>query len=264
MPATATPPAPALPALDHLRNSQVPPDVLARLERFTADLAAAAGPNLASLALFGGVARGRFRPGHSDVNTLIVLESDSAASLAAIAPAVRAAFRAIRLEPMICRRDRLDANARAFPTKFLEIKDTHTLLAGRELLASLTVPRERIAWRAEQELRNMAIRLRRRCTIASKDAPATTAALIEVARPMALALLWVMRLDGRPPIPEDRTAAIFDAASAAYGFNAAALRAVADLRHGTPPPASAPDIESTSESVLQALTLAADRAAALA
>ena len=48
---------------------------------------------LAGLLVYGGLARGRYRPGKSDVNVVVVLREAGAAALAAIAPALRTAGR---------------------------------------------------------------------------------------------------------------------------------------------------------------------------
>jgi len=106
-----------------------PRDVAAALGGLREDLARAAGPNLTSLVLYGSLARGRYRPRESDVNLLIVLEDASARGLAAIAPALRAAFRAARVEPLIVAARELARAAEAFPTKLLDVKAHHLVLA---------------------------------------------------------------------------------------------------------------------------------------
>src|SRR5262245_54920184 len=78
-----------------------PPDVQARLRELCDELDRAVGPKLAGVILYGGVARGRYRPGASDVNLLILLNDVSAETLAAVAGPLRSAWRAVRVEPLV-------------------------------------------------------------------------------------------------------------------------------------------------------------------
>src|SRR5260370_25984489 len=93
--AVACPVCGAAPTLEGLG---LPAEVSAALGRLREDLGRAAGGNLKGLLLYGGVARGRYRPGRSDINLVVLLADMSAAALQAIAPALRAAWRAARVE----------------------------------------------------------------------------------------------------------------------------------------------------------------------
>src|SRR5262245_60889076 len=92
----------------------VPANVAAALKRMRDDLASAAGANLAGLILYGGLARGRYRAGKSDVNVIVLLHDVSAGALAAVAPALRAAWRAAAVEPMVLTPSEVPAVAVAF------------------------------------------------------------------------------------------------------------------------------------------------------
>jgi hypothetical protein len=208
----------------------VPPNVAAALNRMKDDLAAAAGTNLAGLILYGGLARGRYRAGRSDVNVIVLLHDVSAGALAAVAPALRAAWRAAAVEPMVLTPSEVPAVAIAFPTKFLDIKDHHIVLAGSDPFAALEVPRDAIRRRVAQQLRNLALRIRRRYLTAVGNAEAQADILVGVARPLALEAAALLRLAGKPVPAEDRTAAIFEAAASAFELDRDALARLAALR----------------------------------
>src|SRR5262249_27175866 len=106
-----------------------PATITAALTRLKQELANAAGQNFAGLILFGGLARGRYRPGKSDVNVLVLLHEASANALTAIAPALQTAWRAAGVEPMLLTPGEVPRAAQAFPTKFLDIKNHHVVLA---------------------------------------------------------------------------------------------------------------------------------------
>src|SRR5262245_34764168 len=147
---------------DALDKLGLPEPVAAALRQLGVDLKTAAGPKLLAMLLYGSVARGRFHVGRSDINLLVQLSDASAATLALIAPVLRAAWRAFRIEPFLLTPADLAPAAAAFPIKFLDIKRYHVLLVGENPLAGLEVPREHVRFRIEQELRNLSLRLRRR------------------------------------------------------------------------------------------------------
>src|SRR4051794_4239092 len=109
-----------------------PPAVVAALDRLTLELSREAGANLAALILYGGLARGRFRLGKSDVNVLVLLHDASGAALAPLATPLRAARRAAGVEPMFLTPGEVRAFADNFPTTFLDIQGHHLVLAGTD------------------------------------------------------------------------------------------------------------------------------------
>lgn len=210
--------------------SGAPPAIAAALARLKEDLVRAAGTNLAGLILYGGLARGRFRPGKSDVNVVVLLREASAPALAAIGPALRTARRTANVSPLILTPDEVRPGAVVFPTKFLDIKDYHVILHGDDPFAGLEVPREQIRLRIVQQLRNMTLRLRRRYVAVHDDRESQAAALADLARPLAIEMAALLRLAGKPVPADDRTSAIFQAAAAAFDLDGEALARLAAFR----------------------------------
>jgi predicted nucleotidyltransferase len=217
----------AQPALNGLK---APPAVIAALEQLREELIEAAGDNLAGLSLYGGLARGRFRPGRSDINVAVVLRDTSAAALDRIAPALRKAWQKHRVEPFVLRAEELPQLADVFPTKLLDIQARHIVLAGEDLFHGLTVSREHIRLRVEQELRNLELRLRRRYLATADDLASQAAILAGAVRPLALQLGWLLQLAGKPVPQEDRTEAIYRAAADHFQLDATTLTEVLALR----------------------------------
>jgi hypothetical protein len=197
------------------------------------DLIKGAGSNLAGLILYGGLARGRYRPGKSDVNVVVLLNDASAAALAAIGPALRIARRSAGVAPMILTPAEVAPTAVVFPTKLLDIKDHHIVLHGTNPFTTLEVPREQIRLRVVQQLRNMVMQLRVRFLAALDDREMQAALLANTARPIAVELTALLRLAGKT-LADDRTAAVFQAAAAAFGADGATLARLAALRQGEP------------------------------
>ena len=216
--------------------SAIPASVLAVLESLKADLRAAAGENLAGLILYGGLARGRYRPGKSDVNVVVVLREASMETLAAIAPGLKKAWRAVAVEPLVLTLNEASRAAEVFPTKFLDIKSHHVVLFGENPFVGIEVSPEHVRLRIEQELRNLLMRLRRRFLATFDDSTMLGRAVTDSVRPLALELAALLQLAGHAPLADDRSVTIFDAAATQFGLNRELLAALAALRHDSQMP----------------------------
>ncbi|MCI0638526.1 MAG: hypothetical protein L0Y72_02040 [Gemmataceae bacterium] len=240
------------------------PEIAAALAHFQEDLIAAAGKNLAGLILYGGLARGRYRPGKSDINVVVLLHDVSAAALEVISPILRAARRAANVSPMILSPNEVQPAAVVFPTKFLDMKDHHVVLHGEDPFTALEVPREQIRLRIVQELRNLTLRLRRRLIDVLDDPELLAAALAETARPLAIELTALLRLVDKPVLEDDRSAVVFEAAASAFGADREALAQLAQLRHAELTPVGIVDdskgLQRLADRILGALPFFTDYA----
>jgi hypothetical protein len=234
-----------------------PPSINTALNKLKDDLSRAAGKNFVGLILYGGLARGRYRPGKSDVNVVVLLHEITAPALAAIGPALRVARRSAGVAPMILTPGEVALTAVVFPTKFLDIKDHHIVLHGEDPFANLQVPREQVRLRIVQELRNLALRLRLRF-LADYDDPASLAAtLAGLARPLAVELAALLQLAGKEVPQDDRTATVFAAAATTFSTDADALARLAGFRQDGPLPG---DLPSLFTSLMKVLSQLIDRA----
>jgi hypothetical protein len=232
-----------------------PPAIAAAIVRMKDELARVAGKNLAGLYLYGGLARGRYRPGKSDVNVVVLLHEASAPALAAITPVLQAAWRAAGVVPLILTPAEVPHTVELFPTKFLDIKRHHLVLAGEDVFAGLEVSRQHVRLHVRQELRNLLLRLRRRYVSAGSDTAVLTRLLTGTVRSFALelaALLWLA--DQKVPA-EDHSADVFAAAAAAFGLDPQPLARLAALRQDPQP---AGDLPALYGAVLDAVARTAD------
>lgn len=142
----------------------LPSTVRDRISEWTKSLEAALGDDLVAILLTGGVARGDYRPGESDVNAIVVLRDASFKKLDAISSAMQAARYGARLEATILTEEELPGACDAFPLLYDEIKRSHLLLVGRDPFASTIVHDTHRRLRIEQELREAQIWLRRTVT----------------------------------------------------------------------------------------------------
>jgi predicted nucleotidyltransferase len=239
---------------------QAPVAVATTLGHVGDEARAAAGDNLVALVLYGGLARGRYRGPRSNVDLAVVLEDASPERVAEITPLLMAAWRAAHVDAWILARSEIPRLAEVFPTKLLDIRDHHLLVHGEDVFADLEIDRGLLRLRVEQELTNLSLRLRRTLVTLGADPASAAVYLATTARPLAIQLAVLLRLDGRTIPAEDRTAAIFATAAAAFDLDAEALETLAGLRQGEE---SIEDVRGLVGRVQVAATRAADVARSL-
>lgn len=142
----------------------LPRSVRERLMEWTASLETALGDDLVAILLTGGVARGDYRIGESDVNAIVVVRDATFDKLDAISSAMQAARYGARVEATILTEAELPGSADAFPLLYDEIKRWHIVLVGTDPFASTIVSDTHRRLRVEQELREAQIWLRRAVT----------------------------------------------------------------------------------------------------
>jgi predicted nucleotidyltransferase len=210
----------------------LPTDVALALDELGAALRDAAGENLLGLILYGGLARGRYNPGASDINLVVVVGDASVQAIAPLAAPLHAAWRGRRVEPLIITPRELPRLAIAFPTKILDIQRRHIVLAGDDPFAGIEVSREHIRLRVEQELRNLALRMRRRFVSIHENAEALARAADDAAAPLAVNLRALLYLKGIVSDEFQPALAIYERAAQAFGLDVEALNATKSIHRG--------------------------------
>ncbi|MBX3264716.1 MAG: nucleotidyltransferase domain-containing protein [Labilithrix sp.] len=209
--------------LTHPMFLALPSTVRDRITEWTKSLEAALGDDLVAILLTGGVARGDFRPGESDVNALIVLHDASFEKLDAISSAMQAARYGARVEPTILTQDELPGACDAFPLLYDEITKWNLILVGEDPFVDAVVHDTHRRLRIEQELREAQIGLRRVVTDALGAREAIGGAvgrkIRQVRRPLR-ALLVLKAIACKEDL-----ASVLACAGEAYGVDVASLAA---------------------------------------
>src|SRR5436853_1071138 len=218
-----------------LNHTDAPPEIRAAIAGLSDDLARAAGTNLAGLILYGGLARGRYRPGKSDINLVVLLNDTSTAALDPIAPILRAAWRAWRVEPFIIKPAEAARLSVTFPTKLLDIARHHIVLAGVNPFADIQVSREQIRLRIEQSLRNTELRLRRRYLSIFDDRSSLATTLADTAASLKVEFAAMLQLVHQEVPSESTSAAVLQAAADAFDLDRDTLARIAALRREADP-----------------------------
>ena len=151
-----TPPMPA----DWKTDTALPEPIRTGLVRFCDQLTAALGEQLLAITLYGGLAKGEFVAGNSDVNVLVVLRTASLATLDALVPALEQARNDFPLALLTLTETELPIATEVFPIKFTDLQRHHRTLVGREIFAQLEITRDRLRRQCARELQNLLLRSR--------------------------------------------------------------------------------------------------------
>ena len=142
------------------------------INEFVERMRAAAGTNLVAAILYGSAAAGDHIPDYSDVNLLCVLGETSFARIEALAPAMEWWGKQKHRLPLLLSADEMRRSADVFSIEFLDMRRSHRLLWGEDILKTLEIPMRWHRAQVEYELREKTILLRQRLLMTSGNAEA--------------------------------------------------------------------------------------------
>lgn len=183
--------------------SDLPANVEQGLKDFIDAAKSALGERLSSVVLFGSAAEGRMRA-TSDVNLILVLSEFRQADVEKLAPALRLARAAIRLEPMFLLSSETQAAAECFAQKFADIKRRRRVLLGSDPFATLEIPRAAEIFRLRQVLLNLTMRLRESFAEQSGRDDQIALLIANVSGPLRTSAAALIELEsGKPQSPKE-------------------------------------------------------------
>lgn len=213
-------------ALAQTMYEGLPPSVREKIEAWKTALVTTLGDDLVAILLTGGVARGDYRPGESDITAIVVVKEASFAKLDAISSVTQDARYGARLAPTFLTAAEIPGAGDAFPLLYDDIKRFNIVLHGADPFEKVVVHDTHRRVRIEQELREAQVWLRRAVTDAmgAREAVGGSVArkIRQVRRPLA-ALLKLRAVDCK-----DDVASVFRAAGERYGVDVSALGAPRD------------------------------------
>ena len=136
----------------------LPENTRISLDGFCDQLEKSIGSKFVSGVLYGKLARNINKTADMSVNFMVVLEEISTANLDAVGEALRKAK--VQIELLTLSEEDLRSSTDVFPIKFLDIKRTHVIYRGKDVLSELEISKENLRLRCEQEIKNLMLRLR--------------------------------------------------------------------------------------------------------
>ena len=139
-------------------KSPLPENIEIGLDAFCNQLEKSIGSQFVSGVLYGKLARNIDKTRDMSANFMVVLEEISTASLDAVGAALRASK--LQIELLTLSEEDLRSSTDVFPIKFLDIKRTHVICHGKDVLSELEISKDNLRLRCEQEIKNLMLRLR--------------------------------------------------------------------------------------------------------
>ena len=165
---------------------------------FAERLLTALGDNLQSITVVGSSLTEDFRPGTSDINTVLVLDKQTTESLNAIASLAKPMSRKKLSPPLLMTKSYIERSQDVFGVEFLDFQLAHKTIMGNDPFASLSFDKKDVRLQCERELKAMLIRLRQGYIAAAANKKLVRDILISTAKgmaPLLRAMLWLKDIE---------------------------------------------------------------------
>lgn len=188
------------------------------------------GHELISLAIFGSAATSDFQPGTSDINAVLILTSVALPQLQKSQELCRRLKKFRLAAPLVMTEGFIRTSADVFPIEFLEIKEKHRLLSGKDHFSHLKIDLKNLRHECEHELKGRLLRMRQSYMEVGKSPRQVQSLLLAAYNANYPALRTALRLKKiKPPIEHS---AILDAVAAHFDLDGSVFARVRQLRRG--------------------------------
>jgi predicted nucleotidyltransferase len=130
------------------------------VEPYIKELIRLSGDNICSIMLFGSAATKDFIPRKSNINLLVVCDKIDLPNLKKYHKLVRWGRKKGIVAPLFLTEQHIKSSMDVFPIEFLEMKDSHILLHGKDVFDNITINTENLRLECEEQLKGKLVRLR--------------------------------------------------------------------------------------------------------
>lgn len=165
---------------------------------FAERLSSALTDNLQSITIVGSSLTEDFRPGQSDINTVLVLSEQNLSSLNAIASLAKPMSRKKLSPPLLMTKSYIERSQDVFGVEFLDFQLAHKTVMGEDPFSSLQFDKKDVRLQCERELKAMLIRLRQGYIAAAANKRLVRDILISTSKgmtPLLRAMLWLKDIE---------------------------------------------------------------------
>lgn len=212
-----------------LRLEPVGEQIREPLKLFAEKLIAGLRDDLQSITVVGSSLTGDFKPGQSDINTVLVLAKQTLNSLNAIASLAKPMSKKKISAPLLMTPSYIERSRDVFAVEFLDFQLNHQTILGSDPFASLSFDKKDVRLQCERELKAMLIRLRQGYIAAAANRKLVRDILISAAKgllPLLRAMLWLKDIDR--PVRAEPT---FSKAASEFSLNMDSLVTAGKWRH---------------------------------
>ena len=213
-----------------------PEEVHERLEQYVAQINKDWQADLEGLFLFGSAARGDFVVGRSNLNILLLVRQLTVEILQRAEHLHRVWGKHQFIAPLMMTLEDLRRASHLFPLEFLQMKNHHVLLAGRDPFLELPVDDKQLKEQCEQEVMANLLRLRQRFVEGEGKSEAIRALLIMSITAIIPCLRGLCWIRGHSSTGTDRE--VLDQLPQSLQFESTVLLEVLQMKRGLSSPGS--------------------------
>jgi len=191
-------------------------------------LRAAYGDGLVSVVLYGSAASGDHHPKFSDYNVLCVLRAITPRELRDSEEIFRWWREQGSPAPLLLSEHEVTTSTDCFAIEFLDIKQQHQLLHGKDVISGLAVDRSFYRAQVEHDLRAKLLRLRQKASGLLSDPDLLRRLLLDSISTFAVLFRHALALHGVEAPHRKRE--VIEAAQRQFGFDAAPFTKLLDIR----------------------------------
>jgi len=142
-------------------NEHIPNKMRDGLTTLVENLDTTCGSGLVSVVLYDGLVKNTQIKATDTIKVMLVMENIDTAVLDQLAQVFSSFSLKEQLQPLVLSEADLCSSTDVFPIKFLDMQQDHEILHGKDILKDLTIEREHLQLRCEQEIKNLMLRLRK-------------------------------------------------------------------------------------------------------
>lgn len=188
---------------DQVKLDAIPESIRQTLQDFVRDIQAALTDQLASVTVVGSCLSPEFRPGLSDINTVLVLNKQGQEQLKALAALAKSMHKQRMAPPLLMTADYIERSRDVFGVELLDFQLSGQTILGEDPFAGLTFAKADVRQQCERELKAMLVRLRQGYMAAAGKLRLVQDVLISTAKtllPYLRAVLWLQQGTRRPGV----------------------------------------------------------------
>jgi hypothetical protein len=173
---------------------------------FADKLISALGKNLQSITVVGSSLTEDYKPGQSDINTVLVLGGQAINYLKPIASMAKSMSRKRISAPLLMTPSYIERSLDVFGVEFLDFQLNHQTILGDDPFAGLTFQKKDVRLQCEREFKATLIRLRQGYIAAAANKKLVRDILISTSKglaPLLRAMLWLK--DSERPTGAEQT-----------------------------------------------------------
>ena len=143
-----------------MRNIALAEYIKKIIEEFIKGLQNFYGNNLVSVILYGSAASGEYAGKRSNVNIAVILNDTSLSSLAKCSRLLNKR-KFLIISPVFFTEDYIKHSTDVFPIEFIDMKENHVLLYGKDILNEITIGIKNLRFQCEQELKSKILNIKK-------------------------------------------------------------------------------------------------------